>query len=302
MAAPTCARASVGAQQRAIADGVDQPRDAPGVAMDGANRPAIEDGPALARHAQAVMDVGPRLALRERLEVIARGHALGELAQVGSGQELPQLRLPDENHLQELLARRLQIRQEPDLLQDLAAEILGLVDDDHRPPAPRVRVEQVAVERIAEHLEACGLARMLDVQLLAHSGQQLDGGEGGIEHHRHVHLGRQLLEQRAAHGGLAGADLAGELQEAAPGADAVEQMGERFPVTVRQVEIPRVGRDRERKLGEPEVGVVHGYGGVRIGGPRRGRAVSSPGPSWGDRDRDSSSGSRRSRRTRRSAG
>ena len=56
--------------------------------------------------------------------MIARGHALGELAQVGSGQELPQLRLPDENHSQELLARRLQIRQEPDLLQDLAAEIL----------------------------------------------------------------------------------------------------------------------------------------------------------------------------------
>ena len=155
------------------------------------------------------------------------------------------------------LIRRLvaegRVGQQANLLEHLAAEILRLVDDQHRAPPARVRVEQVAVERVDERLEADGAGRVRDVQLVADRGQQLDGRERRIEDHRHVDLGRQLLEQCPAEGRLAGADLPRELDEPAPRPQAPQEVRERLPVAVGQEEIARVRRDRERLLGEPEV-------------------------------------------------
>ena len=198
--------------------------------------------------------VGARLGLGERLQVVARGHTLGELAQVLAGQHLAQLGLADEDDLQELLARGLEVRQQADLLQHLAAEVLRLVDHQHGAAPARVRVQQVAVEGVDQRLEAGGARGIDHVQLVADRGQQLDGREGGIEHHGHVDRRRELLEQRAAERGLAGSHLARELHEAAAAlAQPPQQVGQRLAVAVGEVEIARVRRDRERLLGEPEV-------------------------------------------------
>ena len=158
--------------------------------MQQAEGARTKDRPPLAGDVEAVPHVGPRLGFREGLQVIAGGHALRQLAQVVPRQDAAQLGLADEDDLQQLLARRLQIGQQANLLEHLAAEILGLVDDQHRAPPARVRVEQVAVERVDERLEAGGAGGVRDVQLVAHGGQQLDRRERGVEDHRHVDLGR----------------------------------------------------------------------------------------------------------------
>ena len=61
----------------------------------------------------------------------------------------------------------------------------------------------------------------------------------------------QLLQHRAAKGGLARADFAGQLDKALALADAVEQVVERFPVLGAVKQEPRVRRDVERGLVRP---------------------------------------------------
>ena len=190
--------------------------------------------------------------------MIARGHPLGELTQVSPGQELAELGLADQDHLQKLLLRRLQIRQEANLLQHAGAKVLGLVDDQHGPPAPRVGVEQRERQRVEQHLEAGGPLRVRDPELVAHCGDQLDRGEPGTEDHGDVDLGGQLLQQGAADRGLARAHLTGQLHEAPALADPVEQMGQSLPMNVTQIEVAWIRRQGERPLGEPEECRVHG--------------------------------------------
>ncbi len=71
-----------------------------------------EDRLALARDLQPMLDVALRFFLAERSQVIAGGHALRELAQVPAREQLRQLGLADQHHLEQLLRRRLQIGQE----------------------------------------------------------------------------------------------------------------------------------------------------------------------------------------------
>ena len=66
-----------------------------------------------------------------------------------------------------------------------------------------------------------------------------------------------LLEEAAAHRGLAGADLAGEQHEAAAAAHAVQQVRQRLAVALAHEEVARIRRDRERPLLQPEVTLVH---------------------------------------------
>jgi len=216
-----------------------------------------EDWLPLARDLHPMLHVSPRLLLGERPEVIARGHALGELPKVAPGQELGQLGLTDQNDLKELFLRRLQIRQEANLLQHAGAQILSLVDDQHRPPAARVSVEQSLGQRVDQDFEARGPRRVRDPQLVAYRGEQLDRGEPGIEDHRDVDVRGQLFQQGAADRGLSRAHLARELHEVAALAEPVEQVGESLAVSVAQIEVARIRRQGKRPLGEPEICCVH---------------------------------------------
>jgi hypothetical protein len=64
-------------------------------------------------------DVGGRVAGVERLEVISPRHSLSYLPHVRSIQQVAQLRLADQNDLQQLLFRGLEVRQETHLLEQL---------------------------------------------------------------------------------------------------------------------------------------------------------------------------------------
>src|SRR5262245_35562590 len=93
-------------------------------------------------------DVRPGLRARERLEVIARCNALGQLTELGLIQDRRQLRLTDENYLEELLPGRLEVREETHLLEHLGGEVLRLVDDDHGATARGVRLQEMRVETV----------------------------------------------------------------------------------------------------------------------------------------------------------
>ena len=126
-----------------------------------------------------------------------------------------------------------------------------------------MRLEQKVVERIDIDLHRSRLAaRQLDrdPELVADRLDQLGDGELGVEDVGDVAALGDLLEKAAADGGLAGADLAREQDEAAAAADAVQQVRQRLAVALAHVEIARVGGEGERLLLQAEEPHVHGCG------------------------------------------
>src|SRR5262249_60569579 len=113
-------------------------------------------------------------------------------------------------------------------------------------------------KRVDENFQARSPGRIRHPELVAHGREQLERGELRVEDHRDVDVGRKLLQERAADGGLSGSNLARQLYEASALAEAVEEMGERLDVRVAQVEVARIRRQRERPLRQPKV-----YGGHR---------------------------------------
>src|SRR5262249_37285240 len=154
----------------------------------------------------------------------------------------------EQDDLQELLRRRLEIGQEADLLERIDREILRLVDDQHDAKPLRIRIEQVRVERVRQRLQAAALADEVELELLADRLDELDRAQLRIEDQRGARVLGQLLEQQAAQRRLAGADFAGQLHEAAAAAlaDAVQEVRERVAMPLGQEHVARVGRDRER--------------------------------------------------------
>ena len=94
-------------------------------------------------------------------------------------------------------------------------------------------------------------------ELLADGEQELRRRHLRIEDQGDLGVLRRLRQQRAHDGGLAGADLAGELHEAAGLVDAVQQVRQRLGVPLAEVEIARIRSDRERLLVEAEKGQIH---------------------------------------------
>jgi len=252
----------VGAEQRAIAQQVDPARHPARIAEDAPQRALIEGtGVAQARHGQPVAHVVRGLLLRQRLEVVTGDHALRELLHVGPRQHGAQLGLPDQDDLQQLALVGLEVGQQAQLLQHAGRQVLRLVDDQHVVLPHGVRAQQELVERVDVVLDgrhARPLVPVGNVELRAHGLQQFLDRELGIEDVGHVAAIGQLLEEAAAHGGLAGADVAGQKHEPSPALHAVEKMRERFPVPLAHEEVARIGRDREGPLLQAEVALVHG--------------------------------------------
>ncbi len=189
----------------------------------------------------------------------AAGDALGELAQLAAREQLAQLRLADEDDLQELLRVGFEVGQEADLLEDLGGEVLRLIDHQHHALAVGMGVQQVAAEDIDQVLQACARGvRHADAELLADREEQLGRRHARIEDERDLGVFRDLRQERAHERGLAGADLPGELHEAAGFVDAVQQMRERLGVPLAEEQVARIGSDREGLFVEAEEAEVHG--------------------------------------------
>ena len=85
------------------------------------------------------MYVRRRLPVRERARMAAQGDALVQLRQVGVEQQLPQLGLPDEHDAEQLARRRLEVEQQPDLLEQLHRQRLRFVQQAPGIPAAALK-------------------------------------------------------------------------------------------------------------------------------------------------------------------
>ena len=81
------------------------------------------------------------LVARQRPEVVARDDALRQLLHGGFCKHRPQLWLADEHDLQQFAVMRLEIGQQPQLLEHVGAEVLCLVDDEHALRPARMSVK-----------------------------------------------------------------------------------------------------------------------------------------------------------------
>jgi hypothetical protein len=143
-------------------------------------------------------------------------------------------------------------------LQHVRRQILCLVDDQHRVPPVRVRVQQVGIDAIDEYLDARIARRVGDAEFVADARQELGHRQPGIENVGDVAGVGNLLQQAAAHRRLARAHLTGQQDEPAIAAQTVKQMSERLLVAAAHVEITRIGRDGKWRFGKAEIALVHG--------------------------------------------
>jgi hypothetical protein len=96
-----------------------------------------------------------------------------------------------------------------------------------------------------------------DPEVLQDALQQILFRRERVQHQRGERRPIDLVEQRAAEGRLAGADVTGHHDEPFAALDGVLQQVERVGVRLAAIEILRVRRQAERLLGEPVVGLVH---------------------------------------------
>ena len=246
------------AEQRAVAHHVDHARDAVAQAMHFAQRAGRECFGRGACHSHAVLHVASGLVARQRTQVVATRDALRELAQVRLLEQRPQFFLADEDDLQQLGRRGLEVREQAHLLERLETQVLRLVHDQHDALAARMRLEQVMAEQVHQRLGAgATFCRHLQVQFFADREQELGRRDPRVEDQRDLGVTRQLLEQAADHRRLARADLASQLDEAAGLVDAVQQVRQRFGVPLAEVQVAGVRRDRERFFLEAEKACIH---------------------------------------------
>ena len=84
---------------------------------------------------QPVLDVLGHLEARERHEMITHRDALAQLAQARAVQAVAQLRLADQDDLQQLAVVGFDVGKQADLFEQFLGQILRLVNDEHGFPA-----------------------------------------------------------------------------------------------------------------------------------------------------------------------
>src|SRR5450432_3642183 len=160
--------------------------------------------------------------------MVADGDALAQLAQARIVELVPELRLSDENDLQELALVGLEVREESDLLEELGLEILRLVDEEHDVVVARGLVEEILIQEVLVP-GPVELARPQPELDQDRSGE-LGAGQDRIQDQSGMDGRTELLEHRACHGRLARSDFPRDLDEALALPDAEEDVVERLPM------------------------------------------------------------------------
>src|SRR5207247_745746 len=129
-----------------------------------------------------------------------------------------ELRLADEQDLEQLLPGRLEVRQESDLLQGFRRQVLRLVDDEYGAEALAPPVAEEAIEGA----QALGGANAVggQTEVPQHGLEDAVERQRRVEDQRGGSPGVEAFEQRMEQRRLAGAHLAGQDEKAAVVLDA----------------------------------------------------------------------------------
>ena len=202
------------------------------------------------------MDVAVHLVAGERTQLVVDEDALPELPEFLEGELLLQLRLAHHYDLQKFLLVRLQIGEQPHLLEHLEGKVLRLVDDEHNFAALGDAVEQHLVHLGDEVVLA---AREIMLAEFGEDGlEHLRLGDAGVENERGVVvLGVEFVQELATERGLAAAHLADKHDEALFLAHAILQVLQGLLMGGAQVEKLRVGSDMKRHLRKAVVALIH---------------------------------------------
>ena len=244
-----------GVDQRVVADLVDEPRDAARREVHALGRGGGEDLAGGARDLQAVVDVGGDRGGGHARQVILGGDPLGELGQARLGDQVAELGLADEHELEELVLVGVDVREHPQFLERLDREVLGLVEDQHRPPAAGVLLDEEILE-LGEELDVGRVAGRRHAERHQNPVQQFAAVALGVRDQPDGEVLGERAQQMAEERGLARADLAGDDGDRGMGQHAVFEHGVGPGVALGPVEEIGIGKERERPLGQPEMVVV----------------------------------------------
>ena len=243
-------------QEGVIAEAVDDPRDPTGVLRDPAEGFRREQaGVPRAGDPETGPDILRDLVSRERLDPAAQGDPLLELAQSREGQAVPELGLAHQQDLEQLVGRRLEVREESDLLERLGRQVLGLVDDQHGVEPGPASLDQEGVQRD----QALSVARAgpRGAEVLQGILEEIVERKRRVEDEGGGRVAIEPPEQRVDERGLAAADLARQDEKPLLFLDPIDELGEGLAVARGQDEEARVRRHAERLFLEPVKREVH---------------------------------------------
>ena len=120
-------------------------------------------------------------------------------------QQVVQLGLADENDLNEFLRIRLEVGDEPYLLQDVPRQVLRFIDHEHDILSAAPRVQEECVKSVDELFVA--VAVRSDAEIPVYRTQKLGRAERRVQNERADRVLVEPIEEIAAQSGLARADL-----------------------------------------------------------------------------------------------
>ncbi len=203
----------------------------------------------------AMPDVGRRVVLAHRTQPLAQARPLPQRGQALLVDHVVERRLAGQRDRDDPPVARVDAGEQPQFLDRRGTQVLGLVHDDHDVTPGQVLLEEVRAQLVEQlHLP---VAVVGDAELRQQALQQLDVGEGRVRKPRDDVIRAQLLERRIEHGGLAGADLARDHDEAVVVHQREAHVGHGARVLVRQVKESRVRREVERPTRQVEEFLVH---------------------------------------------
>ena len=176
---------------------------------------------------------------------------------MGQRKFLFELGLSQKDDLDQFFVLGLQIREHADFLKDGRCEVLRLVDDDDDVMAVAQLFNEISVQ-LGNKLRF-GTAGVLDVKIFKDGAQQVLAADMGVGDQGRLGARVELVQKRAADGGLAGADVAGNDDKALAGFNGIDQCTQGLHVLAAFVEKPRTGRHIERRFFEAVEFVVHNF-------------------------------------------
>ena len=173
----------------------------------------------------------------------------------GHGEAAPEFGEADEEEAQALLGIHGEVGEQAEVLEHVVAQVMGLVDDQHR---HLLGLGDEAGYLVADGLAGGGAGALNGQAELPCDGlvhvEHVAGGERDVVDA--VEPGVKAGGEMAAHGGLAGADLAGEQADAAQ-LDEVAEPGLGLAPGRGPEQLVGLGQGLEGHAGEGEVAQIH---------------------------------------------
>ena len=203
-----------------------------------------------------MVDVAERLVGRQRVQPVVHGDALTQLTQFVARQMRLEFGLSDQEDLQQLLALVLQVREQPDLLEQLHRKVLRFIQHEHGMLAARTHGHQMLLE-CHQRGGFADAGRQVQAEAKTDLLEHLLPTQRRVGDQRDGHAIAPLVQSVVQRCRLTRADLARDEQERLAVLDAVAQMRLRFLMLTARIDELELMTGGERVLAQAEVMFEH---------------------------------------------